>query len=262
MANENKPKIKNLEKQAGPQKNSQRREDSFIQDRFKKEPGRGMGGAATKIPELEPARMIQESGQKRNSKPAWNPKKTVENDLALASKLAQAKSRAQAATSASDSATEPPADFSGYGPLARRRDEATGQKNPASASSALAKLSKVTSGLLKWSWQNIIFFSFSSSIIYIDLHVLGNMIFPKMFCKLGHEWIPPEVQKSSPKQAEAFGNNIGTFEKGCCCMVNGCCGLITISVLAISAAVMGIINSTIGQVFGWISGVWTSLTGG
>jgi len=136
----------------------------------------------------------------------------------------------------------------------------TGQKDPASASSSLAKINETLAGMLKWCWQNLIFFSFSSSIIWIDIHVLGNMILPKMFCKLGHEWIPSELKKTSPKKAAAFGDQVGSCEKGCCCCVNGFCGLITIALLAIAAAVVGIINSTIGQIFGWISGVWDSLT--
>jgi len=132
----------------------------------------------------------------------------------------------------------------------------TGKKDPAAASSVLAKMNDATAGILKWCWQNLIFFSFSSSIIYIDIHVLGHMLWPKMFCKLGHEWIPKEMKKAAPKQAEMFGEQIGTCEKGCCCCVNGFCGLITIAVLAIMGAVVGLINSTIGETFGWISGLF------
>ncbi|MEI7620244.1 MAG: hypothetical protein WCJ57_01595 [Candidatus Falkowbacteria bacterium] len=186
---------------------------------------------------------------------------------AMASRLMQDKNKAKSAAG-SASSEEPQANFSQYSPLAqmssvmRRPNTATGQKDPAAAASVLAKLNKATAGILKTCWQNIIFYSFTTSIIWIDIHVMGNLLWPKMFCKLGHEWIPPEMQKASPKQAEAFGDQIGSCEKGCCCCVNGFCGIITISVIAVSAAVIGIFNSTIGQVFQWINDTWTALAGG
>ncbi len=209
----------------------------------------------------------QQSGAlKQYAKQEWSNKQAPSkiNEAALASRLRQDKNRAQAANP-TDHREKPSTDFSGYSPLAQissfgPRKKPTGKNDPASAASSLEKISKVLANALKWCWQNIIFFSFSSSIIWIDIHVLGNKIFPKMFCKLGHEWIPPELKKTNPKQAEAFGDQIGSCEKGCCCCVNGFCGLITIAVLAIAAAVMGIINSTIGQVFGWLANVWDSLT--
>ncbi|OIO07074.1 hypothetical protein AUJ35_02795 [Candidatus Falkowbacteria bacterium CG1_02_41_21] len=186
-------------------------------------------------------------------------------DDVMASRLMQDKNKAKAA-SGPDSNEEPKMNFDRYSPLAQmgsiiRREQAiqssgTGQKDPAAASGVLAKMNDATASILKWCWQNLIFSSFSSSIIYIDIHVLGHMLWPKMFCKLGHEWIPKEMKKAAPKQAEMFGEQIGTCEKGCCCCVNGFCGLITIAVLAIMGAVVGLINSTIGETFGWISGLF------
>ncbi len=186
-------------------------------------------------------------------------------DDALASRLMQDKNKARAANE-SDSAEEPQTDFSQYSPLSQmglvnRRQAATGQKDPAAASSVMAKLNKVLAGFLKTCWQNIIFYSFTTSIIWIDIHVLGTFIWPKMFCKLGHEWIPPEMQKAAPKQAEAFGDQIGSCEKGCCCCVNGFCGMIVISVLVVAATVLGFYNSTIGKVFGWLSDAWETVSG-
>jgi hypothetical protein len=187
---------------------------------------------------------------------------------AMASRLMQDKNKARAAAGPSTSGDEAPADFSRYSPLAqmgsiiRRQQSAqssgTGKKDPAAASTTLAKLNDSTAKLLKVCWQNIIFYSFTSSIIWIDIHVMGSMLWPKMFCKLGHEWIPAEMKKASPKQAEAFGNQIGTCEKGCCCCVNGFCGLITIASLAITAAVVGLIESTIGKAFQWIAGLFNT----
>lgn len=185
---------------------------------------------------------------------------------AMASRLMQDKNKAKSAAG-STSSEEPQADFSQYSPLAQmgsvmRKQSAaqssgTGKKDPAAASSVLAKLNKATAELLKTCWQNIIFYSFTTSIVWIDIHVLGTMIFPKMFCKLGHEWIPPEMQKASPKQAELFGDQIGSCEKGCCCCVNGFCGIIVVSVIAIMATILGFYNSTIGKAFGWISGLFS-----
>jgi|GEM_PF-965413 len=192
---------------------------------------------------------------------------TGSGEDAMASRLMQDKNKAKAAAGPSDS-EEPKMDFSQYSPMAQmgsivRRQNATkssgtGKTDPASSKSVMAKINDFTAKILKTAWQNIIFYSFTSSIIYVDIHVLGGMIFPKMFCKLGHEWIPKEMKQAAPKQAEAFGDQLGSCEKGCCCCVNGFCGIITISVLAITAFVVGIVESTIGKFFGWIAGLFNS----
>jgi len=188
-------------------------------------------------------------------------------DDVMASRLMQDKNKAKATADSDSSLEEQPVNFDQYSPLAQmgsmvRRQSAasgsdTGKKDPAAASSVLAKMNEATAGILKWCWQNIIFFSFTSSIIWIDIHVMGNMLWPKMFCKLGHEWIPSEMKKFAPQQAEMFGEQIGTCEKGCCCCANGFCGMIVISAVVIAATVFGFYNSTIGKVFGWISGLFS-----
>lgn len=155
---------------------------------------------------------------------------------AMASSLMQDKNQAKSVAGSNSSA--------GKAKLAE-----TGKKDPAAAASVSAKLNQATAGLLKTSWTNIILFSFTTSIIWIDVHVLGNMIFPKMFCKLGHEWIPPEMQKASPQKAEAFGDKVGSCEKGACCCANGFCGLILISIIAVVAVIIKIFDNPIGSWF-------------
>ena len=199
------------------------------------------------------------------------------SDDEMASRLMQDKNQARVAAGSSPSSEEQQSDFSQYSPLAQmgssviRRERAnqssgTGQKDPASASSATAKISAATSALLKSCWEQIIFFSFGTSIIWIDIHVLMSLLLPKMFCKLGHEWIPAELQKASPQQAESFGEKLALVENGACCCVNGCCGMIAISVIAVMATILGVYNSTIGKAFGWIYtlgvDIWNAVTGG
>ncbi|MFA4942262.1 MAG: hypothetical protein WC564_01325 [Patescibacteria group bacterium] len=185
---------------------------------------------------------------------------------AMASRLMQEKNKSRSAES-TNSTEEERANFDQYSPLAQmgsiirrqgvKQGAGTGQKDSAAAASVIAKINEALAGFLKTCWTNIIFFSFGTSIIWIDIHVLGSIVFPKMFCKLGHEWIPAEMKKASPKQAESAGDMMGGVENGCCCCVNGCCGIIVIAAIAIMATVLGFYNSTIGEFFGWISGIFT-----
>ena len=95
-------------------------------------------------------------------------------------------------------------------------DKSSSPLNPVS------KISKATAGILKDSWMGLVE-SFGLTLLYIDLHFLLNMILgDKMFCKLGHEWVPAEIEKFGGKRAEMLGKKIEVVETGGCCAINGC----------------------------------------
>ncbi len=61
----------------------------------------------------------------------------------------------------------------------------------------VAPISRATSEALKQSWLNLID-SYGLTLLYINFHVFSRFVFgPKMFCKLGHEW----VGKTGSKEA-------------------------------------------------------------
>ncbi len=76
--------------------------------------------------------------------------------------------------------------------------------------------------LLRQSWILLIK-SFGLTLIWINIHVLGNMIFgPKVFCNLGEEWFIRPGMNNNPelrKKAKETGKKTGLLEKmGCGCL--------------------------------------------
>lgn len=51
-----------------------------------------------------------------------------------------------------------------------------------------APIQQGTSKLLQAAWENLIP-SWGLTLLWIDIHVFLNMLFPKMFCDLGKEWL-------------------------------------------------------------------------
>lgn len=75
--------------------------------------------------------------------------------------------------------------------------------------------------------------SFSLSLFYVYIHVLLSQLFPKYFCKLGHEWVPDNIKRTDSELAKKMGDKIGIAEKpavGCAC---GCHLFLIIIVIAI-----------------------------
>ena len=46
---------------------------------------------------------------------------------------------------------------------------------------------------LRWAWMALIP-SWGLSLIYINAHAFLSVIFPNIVCKLGEEWLPPQVR--------------------------------------------------------------------
>lgn len=57
------------------------------------------------------------------------------------------------------------------------------------AEAVMAPIQQGTSKLLQAAWENLIP-SWGLTLFWIDIHVFLNMLFPKMFCDLGKEWLP------------------------------------------------------------------------
>ncbi len=201
-----------------------------------------------------------EAAQNIDQRLAHIPSPNKINETAMAAKLAQAKNQARIQNEAAnevaddqdeDEDEEEDIDFGPYSPLAQMGNAARLQElqqaqskkesDPASSNKAMDKIKDTLGKLLKVFWQNIIFYSFGTSIFAIDLFVFLNMIFPKMFPKLGHEWIPAELAKRAPKKAKSFGDSIGMVEQGCCCLANACCGTIWLIIITIICVIVYIL---------------------
>lgn len=78
----------------------------------------------------------------------------------------------------------------------------------------------ITDKLLQGAYKNI-FITWTLSMFYAYAHAFLNLILPKYFGPLGHEWTPAEIKKSSPELAEKMGKKVSIVEKfGCfsCCL--------------------------------------------
>jgi len=69
-----------------------------------------------------------------------------------------------------------------------------------------------TNWLLRWAWATLIP-SFGLTLIYINMHVfLKAVLGEKLFCKLGDEWIPKQVQAVGGEAGKMGGRAIGIVE--------------------------------------------------
>lgn len=191
---------------------------------------------------------------------------------AMASRLMQDKKKAKVAAG-DNSAKESQFDFSQFGSFSQlsfgggskknsssKPNVSAGKDDPSSAASVLAKLRRETSELLKWAWENAIE-TYGATLLYVPVHAMARLVFPSMFCKLGHEWIPEEMQKVAPDQAAMAGDKIGVPEKGACGLIVGILGLSIIFQVTIWVLVMGLLYSILGEVYTFFSDIWSAAGG-
>lgn len=117
----------------------------------------------------------------------------------------------------------------------------------------IAAIRQATDKLLQQAFK-LALETFTLSMFYVYLHFFLNLIFPKYFCKLGHEWVPEEIKKSNKQEADKIGEKIGLVEKpgvGCSCVFH-----LTIIIL-ICAAVYFMINWK-EVAWDWFKGFFTS----
>jgi hypothetical protein len=101
-----------------------------------------------------------------------------------------------------------------------RRSKVGGKSKGSGSKSAGAKVA--LDNFLKQAWLNVVT-TFTLSMFWVYIHVFLGMIFPKLFCKLGQEWVPKEIKMTAPEQADKVARRIGTAEKGftgCCCFIH------------------------------------------
>lgn len=82
---------------------------------------------------------------------------------------------------------------------------------------------RLTDGILKFAWQNLIP-SFGLTIFLIDAHVFLNKVFgPTAFRELGEEWIPASIKKLGDEKTKEMAGLLTVTEKaGCGCLNLGC----------------------------------------
>ncbi len=128
----------------------------------------------------------------------------------------------------SDSQSDNGSAFSDEGKEANLRLAKQNDKNKAEAKvkinqsgeSKASKIKLATDEMLK-KMILLIFATFTLSAFYVYLHVFLRGVFPSYFSKLGHEWVPADIKKKYPEQAERMGDKIGIAEKpaaGCFCL--------------------------------------------
>lgn len=96
---------------------------------------------------------------------------------------------------------------------AKKKEMEEKKKGKTGASAiAMSPAKKGTSWLLKASWLNLID-SFGLTLIYINMHVFLRWVFPKMFCKLGEEWVPKQASViNADAGMKATGQALGIVE--------------------------------------------------
>lgn len=72
-----------------------------------------------------------------------------------------------------------------------------------------------TDKLLQGAYKNI-FVTWTLSMFYAYAHAFLNLVLPKYFGPLGHEWTPAEIRSKSPELAEKLGNRISIVERAGC----------------------------------------------
>jgi hypothetical protein len=77
---------------------------------------------------------------------------------------------------------------------------------------AAAPINRATSKLLQQAWINLID-SFGLTLIWINIHVfLRFSLGEKLFCKLGHEWLPKKITEVGGPAGETANKGIGLLE--------------------------------------------------
>lgn len=112
---------------------------------------------------------------------------------------------------------------------------------------------EMSEAFLKGAWKQAIP-SFTFSVFYVYVHVFLRLIFPKKFCKLGHEWVPRKIKRSSPERAESIGNRIGVAERGlvgCCCFLHILAIIGSIVMILLTPPIVFIVGASIVGALVW-----------
>lgn len=114
-------------------------------------------------------------------------------------------------------------------------------------------MSKVTASWLKAAWINLIP-TFGFSALYVAIHqMMSQIVGPKVFCKLGQEWVPKEISALDGGKTEEMGKKLGCVETAGCCVVNSCLGLLIMIALVQLALVAYVYLHPIDALVEWWS---------
>ena len=97
---------------------------------------------------------------------------------------------------------------------------------------------KMTDGLLKSAWENLIP-SWGLTLLWIDVHVFLNKVLgPSAFRDLGEEWIPASIKKLGNEKTKEAAALAAIVEKaGCGCLNLGCLFLVIASLSLVALIV-------------------------
>lgn len=111
------------------------------------------------------------------------------------------------------------------------------------------QINTASGSCLKKAWLNLIP-SWGLTLIWINIHVfLNKVVGEKLFCKLGMEWVPSQMQKTAPEEAKKIGGLAAVPEcAGLACLDLGCLFII-IGVLAI---VYTLVDNLFVKFFSWL----------
>ncbi len=125
------------------------------------------------------------------------------------------------------------------------------KKVKAGTGSIISRLAVFLASLLRQAWINLIN-SFGLTLIWINIHVFGNLVFgSKVLCNLGEEWfIRPGTAKNPAQQKliKEGGTKIGVIEKGGCACLNFVIFIVVIFFLVIVVILLEIFEDPIGFV--------------
>ena len=113
-----------------------------------------------------------------------------------------------------------------------------------------------TANLLRSAWMNI-FPTFTLSAFWIYAHVMLSRIFDSFFCKIGYEWVPPNIRMSSPELAEKMRKKIAIVESagiGCGCIIHFIFILVILVILLLTPPIVFIVAAIAGWEF--LSSLW------
>lgn len=120
------------------------------------------------------------------------------------------------------------------------------KKNEAAKSN---KINAASGSCLQKAWLNLIP-SWGLTLIWINIHVfLNKVVGEKVFCKLGMEWVPSQIQKSAPEEAKKIGGMAAIPEcAGLACLDLGC----LLIIIAVSALLYTLFDNVFVKFFSWL----------
>jgi len=113
----------------------------------------------------------------------------------------------------------------------REKEDKEGEKKEGTAGAETAKAG--TGWLLKGAWLNLID-TFGLTLIYINIHVFLRFVLgEKLFCKLGQEWAPKELEAAGGEASKVLSKNAGIAEAMLLILLDFIAGVIIFGVLAL-----------------------------